>query len=449
MCVCAIGLMPLTGCSGGNGDAKECQSSQDCSDDNECTLDSCDAGRCQNTPIEDGAICGDGACQSGQCEAITSVFPCNEQGILDAIMTGGGPHGFDCKGPQSIVPSAEIVIDNDVILDGGHDLTVDGNDAHPVFSIPPGATVELRRFTVTGGYAGYGGGVRNQGTAVLVNCAVSGNRAFLYGGGVSNGDTQHEGDMTIIGSTIADNSAEQLEGGGGGASGGIASWGTLVVKESTVSGNTAINAGGIGSIGSATLINSTVSGNVTEAGGSGIWNESQSTLVLMDSTVSGNIEKEPGTFGGAGIVNRGSATLVNATVAGNMAINGGSAIANFDFEMATVTTANSLVEGDCWGTITSDGYNIESPGNTCGFDQATDQADVSEVELNLGPLADNGGPTMTHKPGDGGFGTDSFAIDQIPEAECAIDTDQRGDPRPETGGTKCDVGSVEVQEGGP
>ena len=66
--------------------------------------------------------------------------------------------------------------------------------------------------------------------------------------------------------------------------------------------------------------------------------------------------------------------------------------------------------------------------------------------LNLGPLGDNGGPTMTHAllPG-------SVAIDVIPETECLdadgepLTTDQRGEPRPETGGTMCDVGSFEVQ----
>jgi hypothetical protein len=28
---------------------------------------------------------------------------------------------------------------------------------------------------------------------------------------------------------------------------------------------------------------------------------------------------------------------------------------------------------------------------------------------------------------------------------CEVETDQRGEPRPETGGTLCDVGSFEVQ----
>jgi len=84
----------------------------------------------------------------------------------------------------------------------------------------------------------------------------------------------------------------------------------------------------------------------------------------------------------------------------------------------------------------SNGYNIESPGDTCSFDQGTDQADVTEGQLNLGELADNGGPIQTHAllPG-------SVAIDVIPADMCEVDEDQRGEPR----GTMCDVGAFEVQ----
>ena len=114
-----------------------------------------------------------------------------------------------------------------------------------------------------------------------------------------------------------------------------------------------------------------------------------------------------------------------------------------------MTVRNSLVQGDCHveppAEHISEGHNIESPGNTCGFDQEGDQVNVTEAQLNLGPLADNDGPTMTHKPGDGEFGEDSVAIDKIPEAVCEVTTDQRGEPRPAGAESKCDVGSGEVQ----
>jgi hypothetical protein len=125
--------------------------------------------------------------------------------------------------------------------------------------------------------------------------------------------------------------------------------------------------------------------------------------------------------------------LINTTVSGDIAF------------LGTLTSTSTLMDGACdersRGAAASLGYNIESPGDTCGFDQQGDQANVTETQLNLGELADNGGPTMTHAllPG-------SVAIDMIPPAMCEVAEDQRGEPRP--GGSMCDVGSFEVQEGG-
>jgi hypothetical protein len=108
---------------------------------------------------------------------------------------------------------------------------------------------------------------------------------------------------------------------------------------------------------------------------------------------------------------------------------------------ARLSVANSLIEGDCVtednATVVSNGYNVESPGDTCGFDpDGTDQVNVSADDLKLGPLQDNGGPTMTHALGAG-----SVAIDQIPAVDCEVTEDQRGFPRD----SMCDVGAFEVQ----
>jgi hypothetical protein len=102
--------------------------------------------------------------------------------------------------------------------------------------------------------------------------------------------------------------------------------------------------------------------------------------------------------------------------------------------LGDLTFDYSLVDGECGGEIISEGYNIESPGSTCGF-----QMDgLSANGLGLGPLKHNGGPTETHAlmPG-------SLAIDRIPKDECVLGEDQRGEPRP--GGSMCDAGAFEVQ----
>jgi len=67
--------------------------------------------------------------------------------------------------------------------------------------------------------------------------------------------------------------------------------------------------------------------------------------------------------------------------------------------------------------------------------QGSSQNNVTS--LNLGPLADNGGPTRTIA-----LGLGSVAIDA---GSCLQVTDQRGLPRPGTGGTLCDSGAFELQ----
>ena len=328
-----------------------------------------------------------------------TVCPCTEEGILAAIAAGGGAYTFDCEGPTTVATQAEIVIDNDVILDGEGNLTVDADHPQRVFSVPEGVNAELHRLTATHGRGQEGGGVANEGTLTIHDCVISHNSTpglrwppgEEVGGGIRNA-----GQMTIINSTISENYADHTVGGG------IYNGGEMTIINSTVSDNSAHDA-------------------VGELSGGGIWNGG--TLTLTHSTVWGNT------------ADSGDAIAVDPS--------------------SNTEIANTLIDGDCGvydifsqpGTpdIASNGYNIESPENTCGFNQTGDQVSVTEEELNLGELADNGGPTMTHKPGDGDFGEDSVAIDAIPIDDCEVTEDQRGQPRPETGGTTCDVRAFEVQ----
>jgi hypothetical protein len=382
-------------------------------------------------------------CIDGTCEPIGSVFPCTEQGIRLAIAVGGGPYTFDCGGPQTVITGATIRIDNNAILEGEGNLTVDANDTHLVFSVASGVTAELRGFTVSGGKAPYGGGIYNSGALTLTNSTVSGNSAQRDAGGIYNSGT-----LTLINSAVSENTSDGHSENNGG---GIVNWGTATLTDSTVSGNSAKLGGGFYNVGSGalTLTNSTVSGNSAEWGGGGIVNFE--TATLTNSSVSGNTTGQY--THGSGIYNAfgGALTLTNSTVSGNTTgqYSGGNSIHNCSGCALTLT--NTVVDGKCtymYDTpIRSNGYNIESPGNTCGFVQGTDKTGVTPEELNLGELADNGGPTMTHALGL--LPTPSVAIDQIPEADCEVTADQRGEPRPAGAESKCDVGSFERQADDP
>lgn len=192
--------------------------------------------------------------------------------------------------------------------------------------------------------------------------------------------------------------------------------------------------------GQLTLQSSTVSGNYADWLGGAIASDGEcASSLLQNSTVSGNSAGDAP----EGISSTGTVTIVSSTISDRL-----SAV------VSPVTITNSLVDGDCYAGVITGGGNLESPGDTCGFDTNNgDQVNVSAEDLNLGELADNGGPTMTHKPGDGGFGDDSTAIDWIPADDCVgadgvpLLTDQRGEARPVVivGPESCDVGSVEVQ----
>jgi hypothetical protein len=142
-------------------------------------------------------------------------------------------------------------------------------------------------------------------------------------------------------------------------------------------------------------------------------------------------------FGG-GILNgvSGMVTLTNSTLSGNSATVDGGGIWN----AATLTLTSSIVAnspsgGDCNGaTPTSGGHNLDSDG-TCVTSGGTDQPASDPL---LGPLADNGGPTLTHLPQIG-----SPVIDTGGAAPCPTATDQRGVARPQR--AACDIGAVEVE----
>jgi hypothetical protein len=436
--VFALGLMLSVGCS-----------------DNEGTGGS--GGSAGTGGMGGGGSGGNGVACSG------NVCPCTEAGIRAAIAKTGGPFTFDCEDPTTLVTEAEIVIDNNVILDGEGNLTVDGDEDHRVFSVPENVTAELRGLSVRRGRASgevvqdtHGGGILNDGNLTLTHSTVSANRAPEGGGGIRNGGN---GTLTLTHSAVSDNTANY---GGGISNDG----GTLTLTNSTVSGN---SGGGISNGGTLTLTNSTVSGNSASYSGGGISNGG-TLLMLTNSTVSDNSAAE-----GGGIYNFfGTLTLTNSTVSGNSADMGGGIL---NSGIATVTNStlsrneaeqakgiansklcdiggcvpnalaikNTLIDGDCVTdvdtTAVSNGHNLESPGDTCDFDQATDQVNVSAESLKLGPLANNGGPTQTHAllPG-------SVALDVIAEAMCEVENDQRGVTRPQ--GAECDVGAFELEQGG-
>jgi CSLREA domain-containing protein len=329
-----------------------------------------------------------------------------------AIYTLAIPGAEDAAaaGDLDVVADVELTIE----VAGGGTATVRQTATDRVFHVMLGGSLTLSSITVTGGNVIEGGGILNAGMLALTNSTVNFNAADR-GGGINN----VEGTVMLTNSTLSGNTADF-------GAGIVNDLGTLTLTSSTVSGNTASFGGGIQNVdGSVTVSNSTISGN-TAAFGGGIYSEG--TLVtLTNTTVTANIATEVSSGGGIDL-DGGELVLTNSIIADQT---GGAADCVEDVD-ATITSNGNNLDSD--GTCITDGVNDDITGNA-----------------NLGPLLDNGGPTLTRALLSG-----SEAIDAGNNAVCAAPpvngVDQRGIARPQDGDANgdavCDIGAYEVQAPG-
>jgi hypothetical protein len=280
---------------------------------------------------------------------------------------------------------------------------IDGQSAGGVISVGSGVIATLNNLTIRNGNSGSGsGGVLNQGTVTLTNVTLSDNTGG-QGGGIFN-----LANATLTNVTLSGNTASL--GGGMNNNGGAAT-----LTNVTLSGNTATIGGGILNLnsGTATLTNVTLSGNTASSGGSGGGmnnNGGAATLTLTNVTLSGNT----GGNGGGILNNGGAATLTNVTLSGNTASGGGGGIYN---NGGTVTLRSGvLAASPCLGTVTSQGANV-SDDATCF---STGGTDLANTNPQLGPLANNGGPTVG-APG----ATSVLQTNALMAGSPAIDYDRR------------------------
>ncbi|MGX1566248.1 choice-of-anchor Q domain-containing protein [Streptomyces sp. NPDC055506] len=239
-------------------------------------------------------------------------------------------------------------------------------------AIANGHHMTLRRVTVAGNSAGYGGGIFNvpDSHLDLIESTVSGNVAG-EAGGIRFDDTG-----TVTNSTIADNRVTNP----GDRPGSLAGYGGGIDIRGT---------------GPVEILNSTITGNSSSDGGGGI-NIAPAYLDSLPSPIPDIIDLPLGRM-----------TLRNSVI------------------------ANNTVDGspaDCkkaFATITSQGHNLDGDGS-CRLTAAGDLPSRTPL---VGPLADNGGPTDTValRPGspaldagDGCPATDQRGVARPQGAACDI-----------------------------
>lgn len=281
---------------------------------------------------------------------------------------------------------------------------------------------------------------------VLSDVVITGCAAGSNGGGV----------FAQVNATDVSWTRAVLEGNAAGGSGGGASLfgpGTVVIQESTIRANTAsgVNSlgGGIALAGAAvSILRSTIAENeVGQPGGAvasgGGLNLESGSLILQNSTVSGNRIVGSSFQRGTAVTLEGTSvsldfsTIVGDPDAGIEAIRTGAG--------TSVTATASIVFGHCFpaAAIASSGYNLEKPGiggasTSCGFDEPSDVFTTAAI---LKPLAGNGGPTPTHALNEGALGV----LPAVPAAWCDDPEggalDQRNAPR---ANATCSPGSYEL-----
>jgi cysteine-rich repeat protein len=273
------------------------------------------------------------------------------------------------------------------------------------------------------------------GDLVLDSSRIEGNWAIggdasgdFSGAGSAQGGGLHLTDAIVVitNSSVSGNLVRGGLGpvGGGFASGGgiLVEGGELIVEGTTIDSNLAEG----------------MTGRFKAGAGGGLKLLLDARFIAVNSTISGNSAD----FGEALEQRLGaSAAFYNTTIAFNSTEDDRSALLIYDGE---VTLKHTIVAnaGRCVGSVVSQGYNVLGPNFGCAVEGDT-TGDQTAVDPQLQPLADNGGPTMTHA-----ISETSPALDMGDPAGCggedgvAFTTDQRGMARPVG---VCDIGAFERQ----
>ncbi|HEU4508125.1 MAG TPA: choice-of-anchor Q domain-containing protein [Pyrinomonadaceae bacterium] len=408
-------------------------------------------GRTPDAVTEDVAPFGGGIWQTGGSLTLRDV-------VVTGNRTGnGGPMRFNSPNlggfggfgggiyATGTLTMTDCVISNNTTGKGGDGNQFGGSGGRGAGIYFGPGTLTMTNVVVTGNQTGTGGGPHsgisgdaggmwlgndafpNQPTVVNLNkVTVTDNTTATA---PANGDSGTGGGIVVIQGTVnmTDSSVRNNHTGdatttSAGRGGGIFNSGTLTIRNSLISGNSTgdnsfgsnNNGGGIASFSSLTLVNTTVSGNSTGAQtagiGGGVFVFNFATLI--NCTVTGN--STPGDHAN-GVGGFGSViTLANTIVAGN-----GDSPNDKDLE-------NTLFSAP---TFVSQGHNlIGNADGVTAFNGVGDQIGTTAAPLNphLGPLADNGGLTLTHA-----LLTNSTALDAGSNAlakdpNITIETDQRG-----------------------
>lgn len=279
-------------------------------------------------------------------------------------------------------------------------------------------------------------GVSLSNTSIL-DSSVYANHTYADGGGIFT-----PGSVTIAYSSVEGNTSS-------GSVGGVDAGHGALVKYSNISGNEALTIGGLYSYSSVTIENSTIASN-TAYEGAGLWlNGTTATgpITLLNSTVSGNNATGYANGGVFIFGNTYTALVANNTIAFNtthyagapkygagIRILGGS----IDLE-SNIIAGNTNDDGS--GVLNDDidglGITLIGANNLIVAASVTPPPDTISADPQLLPLNNNGGLTETHA-----ISISSPAIN-AGNNTAGVAFDQRGPGFPRVIGAAADIGAYE------
>ena len=304
---------------------------------------------------------------------------------------------------------------------GDGETIIDASDlGDRAIEVHSGANLTIDGITIQGGSnVDAGGGIENRGTLVVRDSTLRQNQSGYQGGAINN-----RGSLNVFNSRFLDNYAD-YEGGGI----ELNYPGSALITNSYFARNTSGYEGGAISVGTVTrgrvdlsLTDSTLANNSADYSGGGIDIDGQAVVEVINTTISGNHAR----YEGGGIAVTGRLELLNTTITNNSSSHGAAVNVSTAVRFGAAAARNSIVHGGISGEnrFTDLGHNLIN------------------VDPQLRPLADNGGPTPTHA-----LLPRSPAIDAGDNAD-APPMDQRGFPRitdgDGDGAATIDIGAFEA-----
>ena len=307
-----------------------------------------------------------GNCKRNDCSLREAILAANERAGKDEIVLPGKRYELTRENPGGTPEdgglSGDLDISNDPVviahLGKGKAKIQSEFAGDPVVQIFAGAATSMRKVAVTGGDnpGGDGGGILSEANLKLSKSAIVNNTADDGAGIDMDGDVK----LTLKRSTVLRNDADDLAGGINTGSG----TGDTLILRSRIAGNTATDTGGgldgAGDLGTIRVVRSRIENNSSGDGAGGI-DADANRVIVKQSSVAGNTTQEDG----GGLLGTGSGTIriSSSTFSGNRALGGGSDGGGLYFDGPTVSISNSTISGNRTtlnggGIVAQDGADV-------------------------------------------------------------------------------------------